>query len=72
MDNHKLISLLEIFKLSREKLSFDFINENNEIFEPMFANEDDKVLMSFEIEKAECELDFMNKLQLILPDKVEE
>ena len=51
MENQKLITLLEIFKLSREKLSYDFINENNEIFEPMFANEDDKVLMNFEIEK---------------------
>ena len=36
MDNNKLIDLLTIFKQSREKLSFDFISEDIEIFEPMF------------------------------------
>ena len=28
-------------------------------------------VMSFEVEKAECELDFLNKLHITLPDKVE-
>lgn len=51
MDTNKLIDLLTIFKQSREKLSFDFINEDIEIFEPMFKYENENELMSLAIEK---------------------
>ena len=49
--NNKLIDLLTIFKQSRERLSQDFLNENIEIFEPMFKYEDDNELMNLAIEK---------------------
>lgn len=49
--NSKLINLLEIFKQSREKLSHDFLNENIEIFEPMFKYENENELMSLAMEK---------------------
>ncbi len=49
--NNKLVDLLEIFKQSREKLSQDFLNENIEIFEPMFKYENDTELMSLSMEK---------------------
>lgn len=51
MDTNKLIDLLTIFKQSREKLSFDFINEDVEIFTPMFKYENKNELMSLAIEK---------------------
>jgi len=51
MTRNKLIDLLAIFKQSREKLFLDFVEENIEIFEPMFKYESDKELMSLAIEK---------------------
>jgi len=49
--NNKLINLLEIFKQSRERLSYDFLNENIEIFEPMFKYENENELMNLAMEK---------------------
>ncbi len=49
--NNKLIDLLTIFKQGREKLSQDFLNEDVEIFEPMFKYENNNELMSLAIEK---------------------
>jgi hypothetical protein len=51
MDKNKLLDVLEIFKHSREKLSYDFISENVEIFKPMFQYENEQELMYLAVEK---------------------
>lgn len=51
MDRNKLLDVLEIFKHSREKLYHDFINEDVEIFKPMFQYENEQELMVLAIEK---------------------
>ncbi len=51
MTNKELVSLLSIFRLSREKLVDDFIKEDVEIFSSMFEYENDIELMRLSIDK---------------------
>lgn len=51
MHKETLINLLSLFKSSRDKLSYDFINENIDIYSPMFKYEGDNELMKLSIEK---------------------
>lgn len=50
MDKNKLTELLSIFKYARKKLISDFVNEEPNIFIPMFKYEDNDLLMGFSIE----------------------